>query len=126
MDADKDRTGQILKHGVNRAGSNTVSAVDAELLFHYNSTAFALGKSSGRAGLGAWRRIAGQTVVGGKTGGQASGRANSYSGCIPGDPFMYDPGTGKRTGVAAYTAVDFRCGQYLHGNFFPQLIFYPA
>lgn len=125
MDADKDRTGQILKNGVNRASSNTVSTVDAELLFHNNAAAFALGKSAGRAGLGTWCRIAGQTVVGGKTGGQASGRANSYSGCIPGDPFMYEPGTGQRARVTANTAIDFRYGQFFHGNSFPQIVFNP-
>ena len=68
MDANIGLPRVIEINRIHRAGIRTFAAVNTQVFFDDDATAFALGICAGGAGLGTGRRIAGQAGSGLKTG----------------------------------------------------------
>lgn len=114
MDADIHVADLVLANSLNRTGSQTLSALDAESSFHYDPSTAPVGKSAGRTDLGAGRRVAGKTPISDEASREpASGMDTNPCG-MPGDLFMDQSGTGQGAGLAPNALIQAWCGELFH------------
>ena len=99
----------VKKDGVYRAGPGTLSAADAEALFHHNPTTFALRVGSGGTGCRTGGGQTGKTAPGFKSCREAPGRGDADAGRIPRQQLVHLAGTGQGTRVATYASLHPRC-----------------
>ena len=114
METDIDIAPTVLVNGVNGTGIDTFAALDAQLFFHDYPAAGPLGKSAGGAYFGAGWRIAGQTSVGDKTGGEPTRGMNADTRSIPGYPMVDKAGTGQGAGLTTDALVHARGSKLFH------------
>ncbi len=72
MNTDINSPAVILGNSINGTGGDTVTTVYTEFFLYNNTAAFALRKGTGGTGLSAWSRVAGETVAGFESCGQAA------------------------------------------------------
>jgi hypothetical protein len=114
VQADKRFSFLIDKNGLNRAGWCACTAAIAQFFLDHHPAVLARYKGASRAGAGTGRRVAGQAMNGGESGGQATGRVNTNPRSIPGQAMVKQTGAGQGTGVATNTSVHSWCGQNFH------------
>ena len=95
----------INENGIHRTGGCTVATTIAQLFLEHHPTVPARYKGAGGTDLGARGRGAVQTMHGGESGGQATGRMNTNPCSIPGKAMVEQTGTGQGTGMATNTSV---------------------
>jgi|JFJP01.1.fsa_nt_gi hypothetical protein len=114
MDTDIDIAEAIPAYGLDRAGGDTRTALYAEIFFDNHPPTGPIREGAGGTDGSARCGIAGQAPVGGKAGGKATGGVNANPGSLPGDPFMYQSGTGHGAGLTADTLVHARRCKLFH------------
>lgn len=95
MNADIRFPGGIKVDRIHRTRRSTLAATDTELLSHEDSSAFALGVSTGGTGPGAGGGVTSKTGLCLKTAGEPSGGHDPDSGGIPGKELVDNACTRK-------------------------------
>jgi len=114
VNTDMDIAFPVGCNGLDRAGSDTFTATDAESPLEKHAAAVTGHKGPCRTGCGAGRIWAGKAVAGDKSGRQATRTLDSDTGMLPGDLTVNQTGTGQGTGMATNAAVHVRGRQDIH------------